>query len=297
VLKSLDAAAVHLRSKLGESLSSVQKYAAPLEEVSTSSPEALKAYSLGDKTRWEKGDTGALPFYKQAVELDPNFAGAYLTMAVTYGNLNQIGRAAENARKAYALGERADDRERYNIDAYYYWFATGELEKAAQVYLLWQQTYPREYVTHTNIAFLSGSLGNWTKALEEDREARRLDSSHVNRYANLGADYISLNRLDEAEAVFKQAEARHLESEELASARYQLAFLKGDTAQMAQLVAAALGKPGSEDSLLADQADTEAWHGKLKDARPPSIIRISALSTRSANTVSSLSLPWSFWTG
>ena len=267
VLKALAAAAVSLRSKLGESLSSLQKYAAPVEEATTPSLEALKAYSLGQKTRWEKGETAALPFYKQAVELDPNFAAAYLSMAVSYSNLNEIGRAAENARKAYELRERVTERERLNIEAFYYWFTTGELDKAAQVYELWQRTYPRDYVTYANLGFISGSLGNWPRALEEDREAMRLDPSHVNRYANLGVDYANLNRLDEAGAVYQQAEARKLESEELLAARYQLAFLNNDTARMAQLVSAAFGKPGTEDPLLAAQADTEAWYGKLKSAR------------------------------
>jgi tetratricopeptide (TPR) repeat protein/predicted Ser/Thr protein kinase len=267
VLKALDAGAVHLRSKLGESVSSVQKYAAPLEEATTPSLEALKAYSLGQKTRWEKGDTAALPFYKQAVELDPNFAAAYLSISVTYANLNEVGRSAENARKAYAVREKVNERERLNIEAFYYWFATGELEKAAQVYELWQQTYPRDYVTYTNLAFLASSLGNWEKALEQDREAMRLDSSHVNRYTNLGTDYMNLDRLDEAEAIYKQAVDRKLESEELLAARYQLAFLRNDTAQMTQLVSSTFGKPGEEDPLLAAQANTEAWYGKFKNAR------------------------------
>ena len=104
--------------------------------------------------------------------------------------------AADNARKAYELREKVDERERLNIEAFYYWFATGELEKTTQVYELWQQTYPTDYVTYTNLGSISSGLGNWAKALEEDREAMRLDSSHVNRYANLGANYISLNRLE-----------------------------------------------------------------------------------------------------
>jgi tetratricopeptide (TPR) repeat protein len=208
-----------------------------------------------------------MPFYKRAVELDPNFAGAYLSIAVTYANLNEVGRAADNARKAFELRDKVNERERLNIEAFYYWFATGELSKAVQVYELWQQIYPKDYVNHTNLAFISGNLGNWEKAMEEDREAMRLDSSHVNRYANLGIDYVGLNRLDEAEAVYKQAEDRRLESEELLAARYQLAFLKGDTTQMARLVSDAFGKPGTEDPLLAVRADTEAWQGKLKSAR------------------------------
>ena len=254
-------------SKLGESLSSVQKYATPLEEATTPSLEALKAYSLGRKTWSAKGDTAALPFFKRAVELDPNFAMAYGAMSAAYGNLNEVGRAAENARKAYELREKVSERERFAIEANYYLVATGELEKAAQVYELWQQTYPRDYAPYANLGFISASLGNWEKALEEAREALRLEPNSEINYVNLGIAYMNLNRLDEAEAVYKQAEERKLEGEILLASRYQLAFLKGDTAQMAQLASAAMGKPGTEDLLLATQADTEAWYGKLKNAR------------------------------
>jgi serine/threonine protein kinase/tetratricopeptide (TPR) repeat protein len=267
VLKALDAAAVSLRSKLGESLSSVQKYATPLEEATTPSLEALKAYSLGRKTGYAKGGTAALPFFKRAVELDPNFAGAYAAMSVVYANLNELGRAAENARKAYELRGKVSERERFSIEANYYRNATGELEKAAQTYELWQQTYPRDFAPYGNLEIIYARLGSYEKALEEAREAMRLNPNHGASYNNLGIAYATLNRLDEAEVVFKQAEERKLEGDEaLLGSRYQLAFLKGDAAQMAQLVSAAMGKPGTEQFLLASQADTEAWHGKLKNA-------------------------------
>lgn len=267
VPKALGDAAVSLRSKLGESLSSVHKYATPLEEATTPSLEALKAYSLGQKMQFANGDTDALPFYKRAVVLDPNFAMAYAVMAVAYSDLNEVGRAAENARKAYELREKVSERERFAIEATYYDAAMGELEKEAQVYELWQQTYPRDASPYTNLGVVYSSLGNWGKALEENREALRLEPNSEANYANLGIDYASLNRLDEAEAVYKQAAERKLEGEIVLANRYQLAFLKGDTAQMTQLAASAMGKPGSEDWFLAAQADTEGWHGKLKDAR------------------------------
>ena len=267
VLKALDAAAVSLRGKLGESLSSVQKYATPVEEATTPSLEALKAYSLGRKTQSTKGLTGSLPFYKRAVELDPNFAMPYAAMSAVYSNLNEIGRGAENARKAYELREKVSERERFYIEANYYLQATGELEKAAQRYELWQQTYPRDFLPYGNLGFISATLGNLEKVLEETREAMRLEPTNENNYANLGNAYANLNRLDEAEAVYKQAEERKLEGEYLLWYRYMLAFLKGDATQMAQFVSAAMGKPGTEDVLLAGQADTEGWYGKLKNAR------------------------------
>jgi eukaryotic-like serine/threonine-protein kinase len=262
VLKALDAAAVSVRSRLGESLSSVQKYATPLEEATTPSLEALKAYSLGRKMWYAKGDTAALPFFKRAVELEPNFAMPYAGMALVYRDLNEVGRAAENAREAYELREKVSERERFAIESFYYTYATGELEKAAQVYELWQQTYPRDVRPYGNLAFIYASLGNWEKTLQE----LLLGPNNAMSYANLGAAYANLNRLDEAEAVFKQAEERKLESEILLGNRYSLAFLKGDTARMAGLLSAAMGKPGTEDQLLAGQADTEGWYGKSKNA-------------------------------
>jgi serine/threonine protein kinase/tetratricopeptide (TPR) repeat protein len=267
VLKALDAAAVSMRSKLGESLSSVEKYATPVEEATTPSLEALKAYSLGQKMRYAKGDTAALPFFKRAADLDPNFAMAYAEMSAVYSNLNEVGRGAENARKAYELREKVSERERFDIEGDYYLFATGELEKAAQAYEVWQQAYTRDDLPYITLGFISAGLGNWEKALEEFREALRLEPNSGGNYLNLGIAYTTLNRLDEAEAVYKQAEERKLESETLLQYRYVLAFLKGDATQMAQLVSAAVGKPGAEDLLLATQADTEGWYGKLRNAR------------------------------
>ena len=238
-----------------------------MEEATTPSLEALKAYSLGRKMFFAKGNTAALPFLKRAVELDPNFAIAYRAMSAVYGNLGETGRVAENIRKAYELREKVSERERFYIEANYYWNGTGELEKAVPAYELWQQTYPRDYALYVHLGTIYGTLGNLEKALEEQREAMRLEPNTQDIYAVLGYDYMNLNRLDEAEAVYKQAEERKLEGEELLRFGYLLAFLKGDAAQMAQLASTATGKPGTEDLLLAMQADTEAWYGKLKDAR------------------------------
>jgi len=267
VLKALDNAAISLRGKLGESLASVQKYATPLEEATTPSLEALKAYSLGVKTEYAKEATAALPFFKRAVELDPNFAMAYDDMAMWHYDLNESRRAAEYARKAYELREKVSERERFSIEGSYYLVATGELEKSAQIDELWRQIYPRDAQPYRSLGFVSADLGNWEKALEEFREALRLKPNNAVSYTDLGIAYTALNRRDEAEAVYKQAEERKLENEGLLQNRYWLAFLKGDAAQMAQLASAAMGKPGAENLLLAAQADTEAWYGKLKNAR------------------------------
>ena len=267
VLKALDGAAVRVRSKLGESLSSVQKYATPLREATTPSLEALKIYSLGMKTFSTKGATGALPFLKRAVELDPAFAEAYASISAAYANLNEVGRAAENARKAYELREKVSELERFAIETNYHEVATGDLEKATQVLELWHQTYPRDARPVRDLGFMFASLGNQEQALEHAREALLMGPKSDLYYFALGVDYLDLNRLDEAEAVFKEAEQRKLESEFLLASRYQLAFVKGDRTQMTRMAATAMGKPGAEDLLLAAQAETEAWYGNLKNAR------------------------------
>jgi tetratricopeptide (TPR) repeat protein len=186
VLKALDTAAATTRGQRGESLSSVQRYATPLEEATTPSLEALKAYSLGRKTEDAKGETAALPFFKRAVELDPNFAYAYGAMSVAYRGLNEVRRAVENARKAFERQAKVSERERFQIEGDYYSVATGELEKATQVYELWQQTYPRDAVPYVALAAVSSTLGNYEKALDEAKEAMRLEPDNAYVYIELG---------------------------------------------------------------------------------------------------------------
>src|SRR5579863_9110748 len=267
VLKALDTAAITLRGKLGESLSSVQKYATPVEAATTPSLEALQAYSLAEKTRNAKGVTASLPFYKRAVEFDPKFAMAYREMASAYDNLNEVTRAAEYGQKAYDLRDKVSEREKFSIEAFYYMVITGELERARQTFELWRQNYPRDEVPYLDLGYIDACLGNFEKGLDEAKDALRVEPNDVTTYLNVAGSSYALNRLDEAEAVFKLAEEHKLESETLLQERYQLAFLKGDTAKMVQLASAAAGKPGIEDLLLASQADTEGWYGKMKNAR------------------------------
>ena len=267
VLKALDKAAVGLRSKLGESLSSVEKYATPLEDATTPSLEALKAYSLGRKTSLTKGNAAPLALYKRSVDLDPNFALAHAALSVAYLNLQEFDRASESSARSYELRAKVSERERFYIESNYYMTATGELEKAAQTDEMWKQTYPRDDPPYADLGFIYAHLGNWERASEEFRSALRLEPSRAINYGNLGVAYAALNRLEEAEATYKPAEEHQVEGEFMLEGRYWLAFLQGDHEGMARQVSAAMNTPGSEDLLLAAQADTEAWYGHLKNAR------------------------------
>ncbi len=268
VLKALDSAAVSLRRKLGESLSSVQKYATPLQEATTPSLEALQAYSLGARAIAERDDNpGAVPLLHRAIRLDPNFATAYGLLAVSYNNLGETTLAAENTRKAYELRDRVSQRERLTIESFYYHLVLGDLEKARQSYELWAQTYPRDYIPPTNLSFLYSLLGQYDKALVEAREAVRLDSSSGINYENLALSYFFLNRPGEAQATVEEAQKKKLDSYYVHWIVYLLAFLKKDAATMAREVTWATGKPGVEDILLAAEADTAAYSGQLAKAR------------------------------
>jgi tetratricopeptide (TPR) repeat protein len=165
------------------------------------------------------------------------------------------------------MRERVSEKERLRISAYYYAFLTDELEKEAQTYQLWIQSYPRDDIPHGNLGSNYTSLGQYEKAVAETQEAQRLEPNSVIGYANLGQIFLVLNRLDDAKAMFEQALARKLDSGGLRSGMYGLAFLRGDSAQMAQQLAWGAGKPGAEDPLLSTQSDTEGYYGRLTKAR------------------------------
>ena len=185
VLKALDKAASQLRDKLGESLASIQKFDTPLEETTTSSLEALKAYSLGLKTHQEKGDTAALPFFQHAIQLDPNFAMSYRALSGAYIGLGESEQALQSAQKAYDLRDRVSERERLNIESNYYMIATGDLVKASQVFELYVQTYPRDSRAYSNLGYTDWYLGRYDKALPEFRAGLQLDPDDVRNYTNV----------------------------------------------------------------------------------------------------------------
>jgi serine/threonine protein kinase len=268
VLDALGNTASEIRNKLGESLSTVQKFYTPLEQATTPSLEALKAFDSAIKAHVTARDEAAIPLFKHAIELDPNFALAYSWLQILYTNIGEPNAAAGYAQKAYDLRNRASEPEKYFIMSRYYKSVTGNMEKAEQVCQLWIQAYPRIAMPHIH---LSGSIypmtGQYEKGVEEGKEAIRLSPNFSASYALPIFDYIALNRLDEAKATYRQAFERKLKHAFFALSLYQIAFLQNDRVGMDQQVAATAGSPGAEDALLANEADTAAFFGRLKEAR------------------------------
>jgi eukaryotic-like serine/threonine-protein kinase len=267
VLDALGKTASEIRNKLGESLSTVQKFDTPLEQATTPSLEALKAYSMGMKTWEEKGDSEAIPLFKYAIELDPNFALAYTTLAGAYSNLGQASLASVNTSKAFELRDRVSERERVQITGDYYGLVSGDQDKTIQAYELLAKSYPRDDKVRLVLGDEYMLLGQWERALSQTQESLRLEKNDAATYGNLAQIFLALNRLDEAKATFQQAQMRNLESGALRLMMYYLAFLRGDAGEMRKQVEWATGRPQSEDILLSAQSDTEAYYGHMGKAR------------------------------
>ena len=267
VLKALSEAGGRLREKLGESIASVQKNNKPLDQVTTSSLEALKSYSQGIRMQHANDFDAAFPYYKRAVELDPNFARAYAALGTYYYTHSQASLAAANYKKAFELRDRVTDRERFYIEAGYYLHVTGELEKARATYSQWAQTYPRDAIPETNLGSVDSSLGQFESSITETQKSLAITPESAISYGNLIEDYLAVHRFDEAKAAYQEAVKRNLDGTLLRLTRYYLAFLQNDAAAMQEPLNWAAGKPSVEDIFLAAQADTEAFYGRLSKAR------------------------------
>ena len=266
VLDTLGEAASKLRGELGESLATVQKFDVPLA-ATTSSLEALKAYSLGRKATNEKGFAAALPHYQRAIELDPSFAMGYWAVGWVYSNLGEASRAREYFTKAFQLREHASEREKLAITADYYLNVTGELDKAAPTYQDEIESYPREIPAYNSFGGLYAVKGQYEKAAEIERQASPLAPYRVVTYEDLASYALALQRFDEAQQIIHEAQARKLDANGLHSALYALAFLGADSAAMAEQQKWYAGQPNYEHEGLALASDTEAYAGHVGKAR------------------------------
>ena len=267
VLSAMDHAATKLRGQLGESLGSIERFDTPVEQATTSSLEALKAFSLGMTARSKGDEEQAAALFRRAVALDHNFAMAYGVLGTAYGNVGDEERSIENIQKAYDLREHASERERFRITAYYYYFVTGDLEKMKENCGEWVTGYPRDWLAHGLLGTALIALGRYENAFEATREGLRLNQDSMPLYRDLISEQFDLGRLDQAETLIQEAKQRQLDEPELRSAQYILAFLENDDAGMQRQVAWYAHNQEYEDYILGVQSNVEAFSGHLGRAR------------------------------
>ena len=284
VIPALKEASNQLRQKLGESLASIEKDSTALPQTTSASLEAIKAYATGLKLKAAQGSETAVPFYKQAIELDPEFAEAYAALAAAYSDLGEDTLWIENSRKAYELRDHvSSQRERFHIEGEYYDSVTGEKEKANQTYLDWIQVYPDDHRPHQNLGVNYCDMGQYDKSVEEEKTVLKLQPNNVNGFAVLMGDYLALDQLENANNILEQAQTQKLDHNVLGLYRYYTAFLQNDSVTMQKQLAWALGRPGAKDALLSAESDTEAFYGRFDRAR--SLTQRAAQSAKNADMV------------
>jgi tetratricopeptide (TPR) repeat protein len=265
VLKSLDSAATDLRKKLGESLASVQQFAKPLEQATTSSLPALKEYSQGVELHDRLQDGPAIPHLKQAIALDPNFAMGYAVLGICESNLGDNKEGTDYLRKSHELRDRASEREKLYIEGHYYDSVAGDDEKAVELYEKWHQTYPRDNRPIANLALHNNILGRFDQALAAVSEDLKLDPSDPYGYAHGATAYTISNRIDEAKAMVQAGQSRQADSDGLHFTTLQIAILQNDEATVQKEKAWSAGKE-AEPWILRFLSDSEASKGHLKQA-------------------------------
>ena len=265
VLTRLAGASAKMRAKLGESLTSIQKYDIPIEQATTDSLDALKAYSQAVRLPF---GPDIVPLLKRAIELDPNFAAAYSTLGGVYTDLGEYEAANACYRKAYELRERLTEREKFHATADYYAGVVGDLDKSNETYRIWQQVYPRDAIPHNDLAYNLELTGQYDRELPEAILANRNDPSLAAPYVHLMFAYAAMNRLEDARRAYQQAEDRKLDDYPYTHyMMYQVATVQKDAAEMERQLTWSKGKPGVEGWMLSFQSDAEGYSGHLVRAR------------------------------
>ncbi|MGH9794394.1 MAG: protein kinase domain-containing protein [Candidatus Acidiferrales bacterium] len=294
VLAALGRGATRIRADLGESLSTVEKFNAPIQEATTSSLEGLKAYSLGSEQRDRGRELESLPFFRRAIELDPQFAMAYARLGVSYSNLGEQQQAAEHLRKAYELRDRVSELERLYLTAHYHSSVTRDVPKAIETYELWKRTYPRDFTPYNNLANSYAIIGQFEKALAEAQDAVRLDPDSAFAYSNLGGAYFSLGRFDEAKSVYDQALGRGVDTYGFHEMLFAIAYFRGDRAGMQREIDSLKGKL-YEDAALTWKTQELVLAGRWREAkeygrRGIELLQRIGLNTAAAHVQSDIAL-------
>ncbi|HEX2269773.1 MAG TPA: protein kinase, partial [Pyrinomonadaceae bacterium] len=286
VLAALGTAASNLRKKLGESLSSIQKYDVNIEQATTSSLEALKAFAMGDEERSKGRSRESLVFYNRAVELDPNFAMAHARIGVHYFNQAQVETSKEHIQKAYDLRDRVSERERLYIAEKYYNYVTGEVDKATETLQTWVKLYPDDFVPHNNLSINYKILGQHEEALKEALAAVRLSPNNTAARVNAISSFVSLGRLDEAEQAVRDLAKINPDMLNVHATTYFLAFMRGDQATMDREVEWSKGKPEEAD-FTALRGAHAMYEGKLKQAEELAKRSVELFKNQNRNEVAS----------
>ena len=266
VLKTLGQIIPLIRRRLGESLSSIQKFDTPIEEATTTSLSALKAYTQGDEKRSHGEDAESIPFYKMAIDLDPNFAIAYARLGTIYTNLSQVDLANEYMRKAFERREHVSEREKFYIAGHYYVDVTNEYDKGINTYRLWADSYPHDWIPFNNLSNEYARIGQPEKAVEAGQQALRLNPNHAFPYTTLTFAYLRANRFAEAKAIGARAIAAKRDGLGVHNSLYQIAFVEDDEPAMNREMEWFKGKP-VECWNLNHQAWVAASRGRLHAAR------------------------------
>jgi serine/threonine protein kinase/tetratricopeptide (TPR) repeat protein len=266
VLGALGGAVSNLRGRLGESLASIRKFDVPIDQVTTSSLEALKAFAMGNAEFEQSREMESLPFYRRAVELDPNFAWVYARMGVIYANAGENEKAVEVTRKAYELRDRVSEREKLYITEHYYQTVTGEEDKEMEALQLYGRTYPNDSIPPNNLAVGFEMEGDFDKAAEQGREAVRIDPNSASGYVNLAYAYLGANRPDEAQQTLQQAQVHYPDAALVHWFSYITALTLGKTQDAERELAWSKGKQ-LEYRFLVAQARALEEQGKLRSAQ------------------------------
>jgi tetratricopeptide (TPR) repeat protein len=266
VLSALGRAASGLREKLGESLSSIEKFDMPGSYATTSSLEALKLYTLARQQVASGKHLEAIPFYKKALEIDPNFATAYSALSVFYANTNQWNLAREMASKAYELRETVSENEKLRINVFYYNFVTGEMDKSLENLQLWRKTYPSQIAPPINLSDRFEKIGQYEKAVSYAREAIQLDASNAVGHVNLAGSLLLLGRYAEVKEALRQAFEKNLDSDYFHWFLYNIALIENDATAMGEQLEWFSGR--NDEYLALDlQTVTAAFRGKWREAQ------------------------------
>jgi len=266
VVDALGQATSRLRARLGESLPTIEKYNAPLEQATTSSLEALEAYNQALSTWDKKGDLASIPYFKQAIAIDPDFAMAHGALAAVYHNTGNPELAQEQTMRAYNLRDRVTGTEKAAIEARYYLYSTEEIDKAALTYAALVQDYPDSANSLNHLGTADMQLGRNEQAAADFRRALRIDPTRGTTYDNLALVLLRLDRLQEAQSVLAEAEKRGLRNDYWLMVHYWLAFLNGDQQAMASSLPESSASPGTRAALLSEMANSEAAGGHFQQA-------------------------------